>query len=140
MRRATAGALLLLLAARATAQSGGRFELRPGSIVGGGGASAAGAFTLEGAIERGDAGQSRGGSYRLLGGLWPAIAALPSARCAGDCGGDGRVTVDELVALVGVSLAGTVPAQCENGDVDRDGRVSIDELVAAVTRALAACP
>ena len=76
----------------------------------------------------------------MLGGLWPAISARPAERCPGDCGGDGRVTVDELVALVRVSLAGAAPEACENGDGNRDGRVSIDELIAAVTRALSACP
>lgn len=139
MWRAAVGSLLIVLAGRALAQSGGEFELRPGSIVAGGGVSRADPLLLEGTLGQADTGQSRGGGFRLRGGLWSVVSEAPGASCVGDCGGDGQVTVDELVTMVGISIAGAPPARCENGDGNRDGKVSIDELIAAVNHALAAC-
>ncbi len=61
------------------------------------------------------------------------------APCAGDCDGDGTVTVDEIVLGVNIAL-GSVPAeQCLAADHNRDGNVTIDELLAAVNHALAGC-
>jgi len=136
--RPAAFACLLLLAAPALAQSDA-FDLRPGGIVGGGGVSGGGSFTLEGTIGQPDAAQSRGGGFRLRGGFWPASFEVADLPCAGDCGGDGRVTVDELVTLVAISVADEPPAECESGDGNGDGRVSVDELIAAVQRALEKC-
>lgn len=60
-------------------------------------------------------------------------------RCPGDCDGDARVRVDELLAAVGVALGDTPAAVCFAADVRRDGILSIDDLVAAVHSALTGC-
>lgn len=66
--------------------------------------------------------------------LW----ALPLA-CAGDCNADYSVTVDEVVAAVGIAL-GSVPLdRCTRADVDGDHHVTVDEAIAAVERALVGC-
>ena len=65
------------------------------------------------------------------------LADLP--RCAGDCSGDGAVTVDELVAGVGIALGSRAVESCAPLDTDGDGTVTIAELVAAVNAALGAC-
>jgi len=60
--------------------------------------------------------------------------------CVGDCGGDGSVTVTELIRGVNIAL-GTVPlGDCPVFDFSLDGRVTIDELVKAVNAALNGCP
>ncbi len=58
----------------------------------------------------------------------------------GDCGGDGAVTVDELVIAVNIALGSAGADTCTPVDVDGDGAVTIDELVGAVKAALAGCP
>jgi hypothetical protein len=59
-------------------------------------------------------------------------------RCVGDCNGEGRVTVDELVRGVNLAL-GTPTAECPAFDRNGDGLVTIDELVRAVNSALNGC-
>lgn len=65
-----------------------------------------------------------------------AAADLLPATTPGDCDGDGRVTIDELVAGVRVALGEAPPSACAAFDGDGDGAVSIAELVAAVAAAL----
>ena len=60
--------------------------------------------------------------------------------CAGDCNGDGAVTVDELVTAVGIALGGTPLARCPAVNVEEDTMVTINELIGAVNNALAGCP
>lgn len=72
----------------------------------------------------------------------PTATAPPTATpapCRGDCNGDGGVTVDDLVAAVGVALESQPAARCRAGDLDGDGRIVVSELVSAVTSALAGC-
>lgn len=57
--------------------------------------------------------------------------------CLGDCGGDGVVSVDELVVGVRIALSGT--GACAAFDANQDGIVTIDELVTAVGNALTGC-
>jgi YD repeat-containing protein len=59
--------------------------------------------------------------------------------CAGDCNGDGEVTIDELVGLVNTSL-GDAPLTCPSDDLNGDGEIEIDELLVAVNNALVGCP
>jgi hypothetical protein len=59
--------------------------------------------------------------------------------CPGDCGGDGRVTVDELVAAVAVLLGHGGSILCDALDLDGDGRLALDEVVLAVARAMFGC-
>ncbi|MBX3026826.1 hypothetical protein KF840_18110 [bacterium] len=69
----------------------------------------------------------------------PIASAAPSApsTCAGDCNGDGVVTIDEIVLGVAMGLGGG--GDCAALDADGDGRVAIDELVRAVNAALGGC-
>jgi glucose/arabinose dehydrogenase len=67
----------------------------------------------------------------------PYPAAAQS--CAGDCGGDGVVSVDDLVRAVNVALNLQPIANCGAADPGGDGRVSIDELIRAVGSALRGC-
>lgn len=64
--------------------------------------------------------------------------ATPSATpgVAGDCDGDGGVSVDELVRAVGVALESLPLSACAAADHDGDGAVRIEELIAALTAAL----
>ncbi|MBI3786247.1 MAG: PD40 domain-containing protein [Deltaproteobacteria bacterium] len=62
------------------------------------------------------------------------------ATCVGDCGGDGEVTVDELIVGVNLALGTGSLNQCLSLDGNGDGEVTIDELIAAVGNALTGCP
>jgi hypothetical protein len=64
------------------------------------------------------------------------IAPAAGSACTGDCSGDLRVTVDELVTCANLGLGRSAPAPCPRCDPDQDGAVSIEELVAAVSAAL----
>ncbi len=59
--------------------------------------------------------------------------------CAGDCSGDGRVTIDELVRIVATALGEQPLSECAAADVDEDGRLAIDETVRAVATAVGGC-
>lgn len=67
----------------------------------------------------------------------PARAAL---LCAGDCGGDGPVTVDDLVGMITIALEAAPLSGCVAGDSDHDGLIRVDEILAAVHVALRGCP
>lgn len=64
-------------------------------------------------------------------------ATVPAGGCAGDCDGNGEVTVSELVAGVGSALGNGAP--CAALDGNGDGMASINELIAAVNALLAGC-
>lgn len=66
------------------------------------------------------------------------IRILPPA-CAGDCDGDGRVTVAELVGAVSIALGSAPVAACAAVDADASGAVTIAELVTARNAALDGC-
>jgi hypothetical protein len=77
-----------------------------------------------------------------------AIALVPSAgesvrgvvaACAGDCDGDGVISVAELIAAVNIALADGPVTQCSAVDQNGDGVVSVDELVGAVQSGLSGC-
>jgi len=71
-----------------------------------------------------------------------AVAVLMitvGAACAGDCDGDGTVSVNELVLAVNIALGALPVTDCQAADTDGDGIVSITELVAAVNKALNGC-
>ncbi len=71
------------------------------------------------------------------------LSAVPvqraAAACSGDCNGDGRVVVSELVRAVGVALGNSPLSQCTAADSSGDGSVSIAELIGAVGSALRSC-
>lgn len=68
-----------------------------------------------------------------------AAAGPAGAVCGGDCGGDGLVTVNELITGVNLAL-GSAGSQCPSFDRNADGAVVVNELVAAVANALNGCP
>jgi hypothetical protein len=67
------------------------------------------------------------------------VEVLPSSHCPGDCDGDGAVSVEELVAAVGIASRSVEPVRCAAVDTNDDGRASVDEIVTAVSRALRGC-
>ena len=78
-------------------------------------------------------------------GLVPASIQLGARRadaqqCAGDCNGNGEVTIDELILGVDIALGTQSVDVCPAFDVNSDGQVTIDELVSAVNNALDGCP
>jgi hypothetical protein len=65
--------------------------------------------------------------------------SLVGGRCAGDCGHDGEVTVDELILAVNVALGAAPISNCLSLDTNADGEVTIDEVIVAVGNALIGC-
>ena len=65
--------------------------------------------------------------------------AASQAACAGDCGGEGSVTVDEIIILVNIALGSQQPSACPNG-VPAGRDVDITLIVQAVSYALTQCP
>jgi hypothetical protein len=135
-----AGLLALLLVAAAPAQTGDGFDLTWNTIDGGGGTSTDGDFSVDGTIAQPDAGTLTDGDYTLSGGFWAGVAAGgPPAGCVGDCGGDGIVTVDEIIIGVNIALGSLPPERCPSLDTNGDRTVTVDELIKAVNNALNGC-
>ena len=67
----------------------------------------------------------------------PANGAV---SCAGDCGSDGQVTVNDLLGMIGIALDAAPLSNCVAGDIDHDGEIHIDEILAAIHVALIGCP
>lgn len=57
----------------------------------------------------------------------------------GDCRGDGRVSVDELVKMANIALGRQPLSNCSAGDTNGDGEITSDEIIQAVNRALTGC-
>lgn len=60
--------------------------------------------------------------------------------CGGDCGGDGSVTVDDVIRAVVIGLGEAPAVECRAADVSRDGAITVDEIVGTVQAALVGCP
>ncbi len=74
----------------------------------------------------------------------PSPTATPTETvvppdCAGDCDGNGAVSIAELIRAVNIALEITDVANCRAADVNGDGRVTIAELIRAVGSALDGC-
>jgi predicted outer membrane repeat protein len=67
------------------------------------------------------------------------VTATPRPTCPGDCGGDGQVTIDELVTMVNIALGAKPVSECSVSDTSGDGEITIDEIIQAVNRALNGC-
>jgi hypothetical protein len=65
-----------------------------------------------------------------------AATAEGGTAVPGDCDGDGRVAVNELVIAVNISLGALPLARCTAIDRNGDGRVAIEELIRAVRHTL----
>ena len=59
--------------------------------------------------------------------------------CAGDCNGDGEVTVNELITMVNIALGNAQVSSCTAGDQNGDGTIAINEIIGAVNKALNGC-
>jgi hypothetical protein len=59
--------------------------------------------------------------------------------CAGDCNGDGMVSVVELVQAVNILLGRLSLAECEALDPNRTGAVTVVDLIEAIQVALEGC-
>ena len=77
------------------------------------------------------------GACALAAVVWLSAAAA-AVPCGGDCNGDGRIAVDELIAAVGVALGGG--AETCGADLDDDARLGIGELIRLVGVAVGGCP
>lgn len=60
--------------------------------------------------------------------------------CAGDCGNNREVTVDEIVIMLNIALGSANLDDCRAGDADGDGSILIGDLLKAVNRLLGSCP
>ncbi len=65
----------------------------------------------------------------------PTFTATPSIP--GDCDGDGRISIVDLIYSVGVALGNNDLEGCSPLDINGNGRVDISELVRAIRTALA---
>jgi cysteine-rich repeat protein len=72
----------------------------------------------------------------LLASVQPLLA---QTLCVGDCDGDGRVAVHELVLGVNIALERADLSACSGFDADGDQRVMVNELVRGVADALLGC-
>lgn len=67
------------------------------------------------------------------------VRVYAQAPCVGDCGGDGRVTVDDLIKGVNISLSARPVTDCGAFDIDSNDRVTVNELVQGVRASLEGC-
>jgi hypothetical protein len=72
--------------------------------------------------------------------VYGTFLAPAPVGCVGDCGRDGRMTVDEILTMVNVALGNTTLCACETGDANGDGQIAVDEILHAVSNALNGCP
>lgn len=68
------------------------------------------------------------------------VRLMAESQCPGDCDGDDRVTVHELVNVVRLALDGVSPEPCAVADLDGDQRIAINESITAIRMALLGCP
>lgn len=71
----------------------------------------------------------------------PTVTRTPTTKpsCIGDCGGDGQVTVEELVEGIAIALGLRNVGSCPLFDANGDARVTVEELVSAIAAALNGC-
>lgn len=70
----------------------------------------------------------------------PTPGASPVVACAGDCDGNGTVTIVDLLLMTNIALDIVDVQACMAGDVDGNGAITVDEIVVAVANALEGCP
>lgn len=70
-----------------------------------------------------------------------AVAVAPAGSgCTGDCDGNGRVTINELLTMVNIALGNADVGTCLPGDANHDGTIDVSEILAAIDNALTGCP
>src|SRR5262245_4725388 len=142
-RSASILAALTLAVTAALARNFGSdsFDLSWNTIDGGGGACSGGAFELSSTIGQPDAQippVMSGGSFELVGGLWPGIA--PAAEtCQADIqpvpNGDGLVNVDDLLFVIshwGACPIPPAPCPADIAPQGGDGVVNVDDLLTVI--------
>jgi cysteine-rich repeat protein len=75
----------------------------------------------------------------VLAALLSLVPAPAAAQCPGDCDGDNRVAINELIVGVNIALGSQPISTCPAFDINGDGSVSIAELILAVNSALNGC-
>jgi hypothetical protein len=70
----------------------------------------------------------------------PTATPTGDVPCVGDCGGDGQVSVDEIIRAVNIALGNLTVNDCPAADGNGDGFVTVEEIVTAVNNALNGCP
>lgn len=83
-----------------------------------------------------DGGQSR---HRHRGPHIDIGAFEMQQMCVGDCDGDGRVEISELIRLVAITLGKGEERTCAAGDANSDGLLDVAEVLVAVNGALRGC-
>ena len=68
------------------------------------------------------------------------LSLTPGTPCVGDCDGDGRIGIGELIQAVRIALDRSPLSTCAAADPDNSGTVTIGELIQAVAAALGTCP
>jgi cysteine-rich repeat protein len=68
-----------------------------------------------------------------------AAGAPPVDSCAGDCDGNGAVSVAELVTMDNIALGNAAVSVCPAGDANDDGQITIDELITSLWSAVSTC-
>jgi parallel beta-helix repeat protein len=69
-----------------------------------------------------------------------AARPVSAQSCAGDCGENGSVEINELIIGVNIALGFTDAVECSSFDTNSSGEVEINELITAVGFALNGCP
>ncbi len=83
---------------------------------------------------------TRSPNGELIGGdVYGRFIAPPSLACAGDCGVDNVVTIDELITMVNVAVSSDNVSACLAGDPSLDNMISAGEIFTALSNALAGC-
>ena len=76
----------------------------------------------------------------VLGSMFLASPALRAeAQCIGDCNGDAKVAISELVLAVDIAGGSGTVADCQAIDANGNQRADIDELVDAVVSSISVC-
>jgi hypothetical protein len=70
----------------------------------------------------------------------PTVTPSPRPRCAGDCDGNRRVDIAEIITGVNIALGNDTVGRCVAFDGDANGMVAIAELIRAVNAAANGCP
>ena len=66
--------------------------------------------------------------------------AAHAATCsAGDCNGDGTVTIDELAAMAGIELGVFQASKCTSGIPSGGNKVTVENVVASIKNAVGGC-
>lgn len=68
------------------------------------------------------------------------VVQVGTDRCPGDCNGDVRTTVEDLLTGIAIALGRKPADRCPNADMNDDGSVTVDEVLLSVRAATDGCP